>query len=220
MIFLNKGWYNEIKDYNFETGKSTGVTGHFTQLIWLDSKEVGFGAAFNGGFLITVANYFPGGNVNLRTSFAEKIPRLVPHEEKTCQDLFNLDNAKKREIEVLNLIRKKNGVDNLVLDESLSIGGKKLCEERAKTGSIKTANIVNGTKRSTSSIILNLRRGAFYKGGESIKKLYKEYETQKDNKMASLMGKALLIGKYKKVGFGYYFKDSNTLYFFAVFDSF
>ena len=34
------------------------------------------------------------------------------------------------------------------------------------------------------------------------------------------MGRALLIDRYKKVGFGYYFKDSNTLYFFAVFDSF
>ena len=38
---------------------SFGKTGHFSQLVWKDSKEVGFGYA--GG--IVVANYYPTGNV-------------------------------------------------------------------------------------------------------------------------------------------------------------
>ena len=35
--------YSEIKDYNFDTGEKTGVVCDFTQLVWKDSKEVGFG---------------------------------------------------------------------------------------------------------------------------------------------------------------------------------
>ena len=53
---MSKSWYDEIKDYNFDTGKSTGVTGHFTQIIWKDTKEVGFGVAFKGNKVMSVAN--------------------------------------------------------------------------------------------------------------------------------------------------------------------
>ena len=63
---MSRSWYDEIKDYDFNTGKSKngGVVGHFTQLVWKDTQEVGFGIAFNGNKLYTVANYYPGGNFN------------------------------------------------------------------------------------------------------------------------------------------------------------
>ena len=63
---MSKSWYDEIKDYDFNTGKSKNgrAVGHFTQLIWKNTKEVGFGIGFNGNILITVANYYPGGNFN------------------------------------------------------------------------------------------------------------------------------------------------------------
>lgn len=56
-------WYSEIKDYNFEKPGFNGKTGHFTQVVWKNSKEVGFGVAKapNGAFY-AVANYFPAGN--------------------------------------------------------------------------------------------------------------------------------------------------------------
>lgn len=58
-------WYEEIKDYNFETGKSNGgVTGHFTQVVWKDSKELGIGYYCEGTSCVVVGNYFPGGNFN------------------------------------------------------------------------------------------------------------------------------------------------------------
>ena len=60
---ISKSLYDEIKFYNFDTGESTGVTGHFTQLISKDSKEVRFGIAFKGNQLMIVANYYPGGNL-------------------------------------------------------------------------------------------------------------------------------------------------------------
>ena len=63
---MSQSWYDEIKDYDFNTGKSKNkkAVGHFTQLVWKDTKEVGFGVGFNGGFCIGVANYYPGGNFN------------------------------------------------------------------------------------------------------------------------------------------------------------
>lgn len=55
-------WYNEIKDYSFRT-HSGPKTGHFTQLVWKASTEVGIGKAVapDGKFFV-VANFNPPGN--------------------------------------------------------------------------------------------------------------------------------------------------------------
>lgn len=59
-------WYGEKQDYTYgpissrDYGKTTG---HYTQMIWENSKEVGVGVAkCADGALIVVANYFPAGN--------------------------------------------------------------------------------------------------------------------------------------------------------------
>ena len=52
------GWYtNEEVNYNYQTGTSNGgVTGHFTQVVWKDSVQIGCGVKldcsnkFGGGF--------------------------------------------------------------------------------------------------------------------------------------------------------------------------
>jgi len=54
-------WYNEYKNYNFEKDFQKG-TEHFTQIIWKDTKEVGFGIANKGNKYFIVANYYPPGN--------------------------------------------------------------------------------------------------------------------------------------------------------------
>merc|ERR1712079_167404 len=43
-------WYSEIKDYTFGTEPSQGgpVTGHFTQVVWKGSTEVGVGVGQKG----------------------------------------------------------------------------------------------------------------------------------------------------------------------------
>ena len=217
---MSKSWYDEIKDYDFKTGKSTGVTGHFTQLIWKDSKEVGFGIGFSGNYLFTVANYFPGGNFNMSTTFAEQVLSPLPSNEKSCKDIFNLEKAKNRELKMINLIRQENNASDLELDESLSTHAYKFAENTAKTGSRSTAKEINGEYHSVNSIELNLRRGALYKGGEGMKKIYNEsIKTDADN-FTHLMGEALINKKYKKVGFGYYFKTDTKLLVFAVFDGY
>ena len=60
-------WYDEINDYDFKKGKSKngGVVGHFTQLVWKDSTQLGIGVAKSSkNSIYVVANYHPGGNFN------------------------------------------------------------------------------------------------------------------------------------------------------------
>ena len=61
-------------------------SGHFTQLIWKDSKEVGFGLAKSKkGNLFVVAQYYPAGNVakqfKKNVEKAVKNRRITPREE-------------------------------------------------------------------------------------------------------------------------------------------
>jgi hypothetical protein len=58
-------WYSEKKIYTygkFGTGNWHAI-GHYTQMVWKSTKQVGFGVAVckNGGILV-VANYYPAGN--------------------------------------------------------------------------------------------------------------------------------------------------------------
>ena len=56
-------WYNEIKNYDFNLNKFQKGAGHFTQIIWKETKEVGFGFNFDGDNFCGVAYYYPAGNV-------------------------------------------------------------------------------------------------------------------------------------------------------------
>ncbi|XP_071097472.1 uncharacterized protein [Haliotis cracherodii] len=56
-------WYSEITKHDFRSDRSMG-SGHFTQMVWKGSKELGVGKAKGqGGKVIVVANYRPPGNV-------------------------------------------------------------------------------------------------------------------------------------------------------------
>ncbi|XP_037045821.1 Golgi-associated plant pathogenesis-related protein 1-like [Bradysia coprophila] len=60
-----KAWYDEIKywDWKKMSGNGKGETGHFTQLIWKRSKEIGVAAAYSkDGRLFVVVEYNPPGN--------------------------------------------------------------------------------------------------------------------------------------------------------------
>ena len=59
--------------------------------------------------------------------------------EKSCKDIFNLEKAKIRELKMINLIRQKNSVGDLELDEDLGTHAYKFAEYTAKTGSRRTA---------------------------------------------------------------------------------
>ncbi|XP_028392017.1 Golgi-associated plant pathogenesis-related protein 1-like [Dendronephthya gigantea] len=62
--FATTEWYKEVCHYDFNTGKSVNgkTVGHFTQVIWKESLELGIGKATKGGCTYVVARYKPPGN--------------------------------------------------------------------------------------------------------------------------------------------------------------
>ncbi len=63
-----KKWYNEVKSYSFNKPGFNSNTGHFTQLVWKDSRKLSLGLGH--GKLNTIMNSFycvaqykPAGNV-------------------------------------------------------------------------------------------------------------------------------------------------------------
>jgi pathogenesis-related protein 1 len=56
-------WIAERRDYDIETNTCTGVCGHYTQVVWRTTREVGCGMAFDDGRQVWVCEYDPPGNV-------------------------------------------------------------------------------------------------------------------------------------------------------------
>ncbi|TKR86859.1 hypothetical protein L596_011367 [Steinernema carpocapsae] len=58
-----KMWYDEESKYNYEASKYNPDCGHFTQLVWRNSRRLGVGIAKSAtGIYYIVANYDPPGN--------------------------------------------------------------------------------------------------------------------------------------------------------------
>lgn len=55
-------WYNEVKSYNFSKPGFSMNTGHFTQVVWVESTHMGAAKASQGSHCYVVANYLPPGN--------------------------------------------------------------------------------------------------------------------------------------------------------------
>lgn len=60
-----RSWYDEIREHIFATEpKGAFRAGHFTQMVWKESKELGVGVAkTRKGKVLVVCNYSPRGNV-------------------------------------------------------------------------------------------------------------------------------------------------------------
>lgn len=66
-------WYSEIKDHVFGREPNSLKSGHFTQVIWKKSTELGIAwSRSRSGKILVVANYNPAGN--FLGTFAENVP--------------------------------------------------------------------------------------------------------------------------------------------------
>lgn len=56
-----RAWYNEETSYNYNSPSFSKSTGHFTQMVWKGTTELGCG--YNAGCKMLVCRYAPAGNV-------------------------------------------------------------------------------------------------------------------------------------------------------------
>jgi uncharacterized protein YkwD len=56
-------WYDEVKQYAFSNGGFSMQTGHFTQVVWRESTQLGCAVSTCRGMDIWVCEYDPPGNV-------------------------------------------------------------------------------------------------------------------------------------------------------------
>lgn len=57
-----KYWADEVSLYHYATNTCRGVCGHYTQIVWRNTKRVGCGVASCGKSEVWVCNYDPPGN--------------------------------------------------------------------------------------------------------------------------------------------------------------
>lgn len=58
-----KAWYDEVSDYNFRYPESNSGSGHFTQMVWKNTNQLGCGIDFDSDIQVyIVCNYYPSGN--------------------------------------------------------------------------------------------------------------------------------------------------------------
>lgn len=130
-------WYSEGDTHCFGREPSTLKTGHFTQVVWKDSRMLGVGQARNrSGQVFIVANYDPPGN--FIGSFAENVlpiisqtptPRIVINgiSEDSIDSLLtdssredgDLDRFVNAILRYHNEYRKKHGAPELKLNKNL-----------------------------------------------------------------------------------------------------
>lgn len=88
-------FYGEIKDYDFNKPGFALNTGHFTQVVWKNTKEIGAAVKTRkDGRLIVVIRYSPAGNFvgeeNFRKNVLPKKGWVPPTEAGAPQTCFNV----------------------------------------------------------------------------------------------------------------------------------
>jgi uncharacterized protein YkwD len=58
-------WYNEVSQYNFAAPVYSSAVGHFTQLVWKATTQVGCAKAACGGQVLLSCRFAPPGNMNV-----------------------------------------------------------------------------------------------------------------------------------------------------------
>lgn len=68
-------WYEEISDYDYDHPGFRSGTGHFTQMVWASSTQMGAAIVTQGNRSYVVANYTPPGNITNEGQFQLNVKR-------------------------------------------------------------------------------------------------------------------------------------------------
>lgn len=68
-------WFNEYKKYDPDTVSFSASTGHFTQLVWKGTRQVGCAVKNCGQMNLVVCNYVPTGNMKGEFQKNVRLPR-------------------------------------------------------------------------------------------------------------------------------------------------
>ncbi|KAK5639994.1 hypothetical protein RI129_010805 [Pyrocoelia pectoralis] len=122
-----KSWYDEVKVHTFGLEPKCLSSGHFAQVIWKESTELGVAFSKTNGRYIVVANYFPAGNII--GCFSKNVPPLGGFKSETSNGLtqklstLSISPQTSFEVDFLNAhneYRQRHGVPSLKLDKKLS----------------------------------------------------------------------------------------------------
>ncbi|XP_049572541.1 Golgi-associated plant pathogenesis-related protein 1 isoform X3 [Syngnathus scovelli] len=75
-------WYGEVKKYSWSNPGFSGNTGHFTQIVWKASTQLGVGMATDGNKVFVVGQYRPAGNISMSQYFRENVLPPAGEEER------------------------------------------------------------------------------------------------------------------------------------------
>lgn len=147
-------WYEEVKDYNFNKPTFSSKTGHFTQLVWNGSTEVGVGrATASNGMQFVVARYNPPGNV--LGKFPDNVfpangkapvpkTKTQPTQPKTRvakpagNDQISDKDFKNAVLRTHNNFRKRHGAGPLRWNSQLAQTATSAAEEAAVTNTLRS----------------------------------------------------------------------------------
>ncbi|XDV37775.1 hypothetical protein PO909_007330 [Leuciscus waleckii] len=110
-------WYSEIKDYDFKKSGHQPKTGHFTQVVWKSSTELGVGLATDGNTVFAVGQYKPAGNIT-----------NAGYYEKNVLPKTGCDSDKKEVLETHNQDREQHHAPPLVCSEDYNSFKKEFLE--------------------------------------------------------------------------------------------
>ena len=67
-------WYDEVNEYNFSSAGFNKKTGHFTQVVWVNTMDLGCGLAISENKKVfAVSNYSPPGNLDSIKAFEKNV---------------------------------------------------------------------------------------------------------------------------------------------------
>ncbi|XP_012281967.1 repressed by EFG1 protein 1 isoform X3 [Orussus abietinus] len=121
-------WYAEESQHQYGKEPTTLKTGHFTQLVWRDSSELGVGMAKNrNGEVYVVCNYSPAGN--FLGSFSENVlppSGVCAKEEVKSSKAPCIDELtwQQEALTVHNEYRRRHAVPDLRLNLELCAAAK------------------------------------------------------------------------------------------------